>query len=525
MCTGISNTIMSTPPPPPQARDEELATYCKNVTTLPIETILEEIRLGKKFATEAVANLGRTSEELAFRHKLIDNGLIGILLELLKHCEHMQFSELFIGTEKKEFVEGPAIWMTILSNSVIYTSQSSRTNSAGICGEDGGVICVEIAEGIESLVKCMHDDMKKELFQSNEYWYQTYPFFIILVTNLVMSNNKAMAVLLQYENGRFIGMLIQYLFFEKYRADIMEDELARKWLIPRLPTSCEAAMRFLYLRVAMITHVGPPGTLLNEEQRKNLYEIGVTPVVSEAFDPKCSTSFMRGIVDLVKKSKDDPTSKQIYYYFLSELAVAGCVDSDVIKGVIKLGMQAADKFDADQIPRIIYRLIHVTSMEANPCPIPDDNRFAVAISSGLLQVVLKMLVQFDREGTLATDKAGEGYLDLIVQGATRLHTHPKTSKAITKDVCISIEEMMTQPEMINLTSRSAKVKKVWETIGFLINSDFKPITECYGGCSKVLEGDAIKRCSKCKNATYCKCQCLLTCDNMISNEYSNISFQ
>ena len=139
MCTGISNTIMSTPPPPPQARDEELATYCKNVTTLPIETILEEIRLGKKFATEAVANLGRTSEELAFRHKLIDNGLIGILLELLKHCEHMQFSELFIGTEKKEFVEGPAIWMTILSNSVIYTSQSSRTNSAGICGEDGGV--------------------------------------------------------------------------------------------------------------------------------------------------------------------------------------------------------------------------------------------------------------------------------------------------------------------------------------------------------------------------------------------------
>lgn len=106
MCTGISNTIMSTPPPPPQARDEELATYCKNVTTLPIETILEEIRLGKKFATEAVANLGRTSEELAFRHKLIDNGLIGILLELLKHCEHMQFSELFIGTEQKEFVEG-----------------------------------------------------------------------------------------------------------------------------------------------------------------------------------------------------------------------------------------------------------------------------------------------------------------------------------------------------------------------------------------------------------------------------------
>lgn len=364
---------------------------------------------------------------------------------------------------------------------------------------------------IEPLVKCMRDDKTKLLFKSEEYWFQTYPFFIILVTNVVMQNNKAMSVILQYEDGGFMRIIVQYLFLGKYRADILEATLAKKWILPRLEASTEAAFRFIYLRMSMITSTTPHGNLLGEDQNKSLYEIGILPVVHEAYDPNCTVSFMLGIVDLLKKWKDRSDNKQICYYMLAEFSVAGLVDADVISAVIDFGLKyAKDQYDEVQLPRIVYRLLFLPPSDPrSQGPVPNDARFAAAIRSGLLQLVLSMLTKFRNN-----PDASESF-DLIVKGASVVSTHPKTAKALVA-VHSKVETAMKKQDALELNTSSAINMRIYRNIGFIIDPDFKPIqrtrdeadepVKCFS-CSKVLEQNDIKRCSKCRRAVYCSKGC------------------
>lgn len=117
--------------PPPQAKDTAFLKYVKNITSLPPEEVLEDIRQGKKFATGAIANLERTPKELAYRQKLIDGGLIGIVLGLLRQCEDTKFSDLV----SNDSCEGPAVWTSILSNIILMPS-----------GTKAETWCMEIVE-------------------------------------------------------------------------------------------------------------------------------------------------------------------------------------------------------------------------------------------------------------------------------------------------------------------------------------------------------------------------------------------
>ena len=149
----------------PQARDEQFVKYLKNVTSIPTETLLEDVRQGKCYAT-AVANLGRTPDHVAYRKKLLDGGLVFIILGLLGQCETKKFSELVVEEEGGKAVDSPATWVGILLNSVAHTSRPPSGSSAEVPGGDGDTICMEIAENIEPLVKCMRDDQTRELFHS-----------------------------------------------------------------------------------------------------------------------------------------------------------------------------------------------------------------------------------------------------------------------------------------------------------------------------------------------------------------------
>jgi hypothetical protein len=510
--SGTRNLVVERPANPPpdileeqfnkahsHITDEKLLKYLKNVTSVPIETILEKVRLGDSEAITAVNNLA-TPDELAYRSKLVEGGLIGIYLDLLKKCDGTTFAELFGEEGGEKFVPSPIEWMGFLSNYVTSLRRAPQSNPDDIPGRNGDPICIEIAENLGPLIKCMRDDQKRELFGSKLFWYQTYPFFIIFVTNLVMMNNKAMPILLQYENGEFLKVMVQHLFINKYRDDIMKDDLAIKWILPRLYMSADAATRFVYLRIAMIVDEDDslPGGLFTDEQTSKLYKIGVTPVVNESFDPNCNVSFMRGIVELVGQPTDDPTSKNIFYYFLSNLSVAGCVDADVINGVIRLGMKASDKLDADKIPPTIFRLLHLRS-SVGSCPVPDDTRYACAISSGLLEMVLKMVVLCGK--TNSDD--GMGYLKTVVGGATAVSTHPKSSNAITNILRASTKELLSMPDLTSLIESNTTANDIIGSIVFLTHPDLNPPVRCVS-CSKVLISEVIKRCSKCKEATYCE---------------------
>lgn len=362
--------------------DKELLKYLETMTSLPIEPVLESVSCGDDLTMRAV-NALETREELAYRTKLVEGGLIQIILDILKQCGEKEFSQVLVATTT---VVSPVEYIGCLSQYVIRDVMSGKRTPQDNIDDP---VCIEIAENIGPLVECMCDNETREFFKSKFFWYQSYSFFVMFVQNLVMMNSEAMNVLLQYEDGRLTCILIQTLFFEKYRPDIMKDELAPKLMLGG-PT-CHAALEIIQMHMSMITNEKGVGDRFIGEQSKKIYDIGVTPVVCGSHDPNCSISFMRGLVDLLGDPAE-ATTKHICYYLLHLFSAAGCIGSDVIEGVIGLGMHVSDKVDADHLPSVMYRLLHGQSNMADRDPVPDDSRYAVAIKSGFFEMALKLLV-------------------------------------------------------------------------------------------------------------------------------------
>lgn len=100
-------------------KDEELLAYLKNVTSVPVETFLEGVRLGKFIPTRAINSL-KTSDELIYLSRLVDGGLIQVIIGLLKECHDKTFSEAISSElhEGEKIIDGPAEWLAFLTNFV-----------------------------------------------------------------------------------------------------------------------------------------------------------------------------------------------------------------------------------------------------------------------------------------------------------------------------------------------------------------------------------------------------------------------
>ena len=78
-----------------------------------------------------------------------------------------------------------------------------------------------------------------------------------------------------------------------------------------------------------------------------------------------------------------------------------------------------------------------------------------------------------------------------------------------KNICVDVKNALDKPDVMSLSARNTESKMIVNLIAFIVDPDFKVApqddntTRCFS-CSKVLEKKAIKRCSKCKSATYCK---------------------
>ena len=187
---------MSTRTPLSSAQISAAEDYIGKITTLPIEDVLEDLRQGKFAATAAVARLN-TPAQKAYWNRLKEGGVISVFLSLLKRCENETLTDVLgEGSAGEEYIDEPAYWVSILVNSVLPDDPS---RSVSIDQFNSSPYCMEIAENIEPLLKCMCDDTKRELFKSTDYWYETMSFYPMMMMNVVMQNPNALDVLLQYE--------------------------------------------------------------------------------------------------------------------------------------------------------------------------------------------------------------------------------------------------------------------------------------------------------------------------------------
>ena len=237
------------------------------------------------------------------------------------------------------------------------------------------------------------------------------------------------------------------------------------------------------------------------EDRKQLYSIGIKPIVSETYDPNCTMPFTLGLVELLKSATQNPTGKQIWYYMLKELTISGCVDKDVISGVINYGSEyAVDDIDLSQYLNVVYRLVHTVNDESlhqpwNKGGTPNDSRCAALIDAGLLHnVCMKLLLRFksSNNGQICH------MLRDILQGFTSVATHDKTSKAIA-NARVDIEEALRDPYIMDLARNNALCGHIVNMIAYLARDfnleDSKEDEEVTcNNCNKLLEKDEIKRC-------------------------------
>ena len=378
-----------------------------------------------------------------------------------------------------ELINGPGKWLAILNN--------ISTNGTMSPTDGHGVYCVEIAESIGTLARCMCGE-QRELFLSNKHWHGALPNFVALVTNLAMKNNDALPILIQYEG--LIDFMLQCIFFDDYRPDIVEEASAYGDWGKISDRIFGLATRFIVAAIGKF----PGGN-------EGIKEFGSKAIVSKSYDPYCTVTLTRGLLGLIKAT-DEKEFKVVLYFAVNELICAGCVDSLVIEAVTDLANSASDNWDVTYLPRILHKMLFdwdsVNGTQALPKPI--DARFADAINAGLLQSILMLALNF---GDQDHNMLMQG-LEMFVAGATIVSFYPRSSEAID-NVRQKVIDTLGSAEMMEFARRSISHHEFIVSMKFIVDFYTKNDEVRCASCSTAPE--KAMRCSRCKMVVYCSRQC------------------
>mmetsp|Transcript_10848 Transcript_10848/g.19720 ORF Transcript_10848/g.19720 Transcript_10848/m.19720 type:complete len:715 (+) Transcript_10848:138-2282(+) len=458
-------------------------------------SVVEDIRRGKDLSTQAVVALsGSAHDQIVYRQRLVDEGMIEVVLGLLKRCVNEEFMDVLVdigGEEGDGGLAGPSVWVNILLNTTA-PGNFPDPRKLDECR-------LQIAESIAPLANCMIDDSKREFYKNNMQWHGCIFYFVALLQNLVLTK-ETVASLLQYEG--LADMLIQSMFWESDRPDIMKESKSHGTFVITDNFS-KIAFSAGYV-VQEIVDVGENG-VFNKEEKKHLDFLARTPTISKAYSPDAGTTFAVGLTQLLK-SKTSSVKKTHIFWIMNMLSFADCVDRSVIEGVVEFGTDIAMYEDAEPVIDTVYNMV-IPSTPGN-APIPNDSRFAIAINAGLLEMCLKIVLRF--EGYLDDDLVN--HVTMLLHGASAVAMLKKSSEAIAKRRSLVLR-------MLQLSDQNAQINDKCQEIIRTIRSIVQTNTgsEAYDLnakaicrlCYKFLENDAIKRCSRCKRATYCSRECQL----------------
>ena len=476
--------------------------------TVPPHLVVRAVAEGQNLVTEGIILLyGSTDEgEMAILKRLVDAGLVATVLQLLERCEDETFTDVLSRHCGGGDLEAPSRWLLLLLQAAAADNRSSNDEPV----QDHSNSRMEIARRIGPLVRCMTNDSQRLFFGENKYWWRDRPivYFVALVEGLVRSL-ETVPILLQYEG--LTEFLIQCLFWERCRSDIVEE--SRKHAVEfdadNFKTIRNGAIRALraLFRVKKIM-VDGCFVRFSDEGSKRLHMIASTKIVSAKYNPDCKVTFAAGWFDLMNEGPSDD-ERRCLWFMLQQLTWNQSVNKALIVRMVQCGMtNVKSPMDAlDMVNALHDALIPIVVVDGRALGRrPSEDRYYVAIKTGLIEMCLTLIVRFGsgNENDLHRDTMLET-LGVVLIGASAVALYNKLAKAVTERRS-SIQEALRSTVGITEGKSFELVEKVRSIVS--INMETEKKTEWAGfqrvlchSCHQVLQSGQIKMCSKCHQGT------------------------
>ena len=317
-------------------------------------------------------------------------------------------------------------------------------------------IRLAFARSIEPLITCMIDE-KRELFKSREMWYLGMAPFFCLIHNIMLSD-EGRSVMLSYD--KLLPFIAQACCWRINRDDIVTDAMWLK-LDASVSAACYDAQGVLYLVLDTSEFMGP------------LNLIASTPLLVN--DPKCHVSIIAGFIQMMSNEKQIDT--HFLKCIIDILIVNDKVDAQVIAELIKFGKR--DDSSAQFVLKLI--LVILGFDEEHDDIEKSDTRFAVAIQSGLLELVGK---------NGATEES-----TAIAEALCTVSMHKKTSYAL--------REKRSEISLVLDNAQSSSTELVINIHDSLV---FGTTYTCCN-CLEEFDRSSVRYCSGCNVECYCSLSC------------------
>jgi hypothetical protein len=261
--------------------------YNNSYNTKQVANIMKNFRKCKQGAVNAVLSSLRAGERNPFILGLVDNGLIPVLLGLLRQFEHKEFNEMV--NKVKGNVQTPVHWIEILAH----------LGNVEQCK-------LEIANGIQAIVRCLCDDSKRLFFMSNKHWHDALTPFLDLVFILLFSSDDLYSkvtastvchILLQNEG--FLESMVHRCFWTSYRPDLLKEYESHQ-----LSDDVNTFEAFAHKVIRNIVLIGLKRVMeqipFPQDGLDLIMTIAKTPIVSRSYEPDCKVNLAVGMIRMLK---------------------------------------------------------------------------------------------------------------------------------------------------------------------------------------------------------------------------------
>lgn len=267
------------------------------------------------------------AKDMEYQKRLVDAGLLEVLIDLLSQCKNEEISNILPNGGDEQ--SGPWLWVHLLDR----FSRYDTSRSLGVVSN----------AGFRPFIKCMCNCHKREFFRSTNLWYESVGFFIGLVRTLVKTRDAADILLQQDED--VLNLLVQSIFWNDQpdMAKSIKEHIKPIMLsMDPMEVMSNAAVLALHEISGILVHEtvddGLRKYVLKSEPKRLLQYIGKTPVPDNMHGNEHKVPFVVALINVIKSTKCGATKIFVIENMISSFVVAGCVDKEVIAGIIDYGL-------------------------------------------------------------------------------------------------------------------------------------------------------------------------------------------
>ena len=432
------------------------------------------------------------------KHADLPNGVLSVALNFLQRCEDETFAEVMLDVGGGDLIS-PESWIRILWRAATESS-SCRT---------------QIVSNIGTLVKCMCDDTKRQLFKSNKHWREGVLPFVQLISEMIYNSYQSddsvdkTIITLLLQNKELLTSIVQWGFWrDDYRPDITSELSAE---------DCEVIVSlgknttiFLLMEAVDMNELKDNSEyecwddlVLSDENLSLVQSIGIIPIISKSYDPTCMISNMVGMIHRLKNDSKSGLKLPLRTFRLL-IMKADCVDEGVIGEMIDMGIWHSFDFDTAEFVAEMssYMITRKGSVEKRRLPI--DVRIAFAIRAGLIEMCLCFVQQFGSDESFLNDTFMSifDYIKRIFKSVHEVSLHKKSAKAI-RHKREDIEKELKCLEKEEVVTTNPNCKELLDMARSILNLNGSYCCRC----NKSLSRTKVKLCNGCGCMAYCSKAC------------------